>query len=328
MKIGSFKIDNFSLMIVFAVVFATFFPSTGNLYDILTLVSKLGISLLFFLHGAKLSREVLFSGVMAWDRHLLVFCLTFVVFPLLSLLFKLIPSSILPSYLYKGFVFLCALPATVQSSIVFTSTAKGNISLAVCSASISSIFGVVISPFLVSVLMGGIENTFEFGINFVDSVKDISLQIVFPFLSGHILRPYIGKWVDSNSKPLKLIDQGSIVLIVYLAFCKSVSQGLWQRLGIYDFFIILVLSLFLLSLVMSLSVFLSRTLNFSTEDEVAVLFCGSKKSLVNGVPMANVMFSSSAVGIIILPLMIFHQVQLIVSAVISQKYAHRKIDKI
>lgn len=321
--LSKIKLDQFVILIILAVVLATFLPAQGFWELSLKYLAKIGIALLFFMHGAKLSREAILSGITNWRMHLLVFCLTFVAFPFLGILLQFIPENILNPTIYSGFLFLCALPSTVQSSIIFTSSARGNVAGAVCSASISSLLGVIISPFLVGQLL----NTHEadaISIDFLDSVKDIVLQLMLPFFLGHFARPLVGGWIQKHSKLVKFTDQGSILIVVYTAFSKAIIDGLWHTVGGIDLVVISVVSMLLLGIVIFLSQQSSKLLKLNVEDEIVVVFCGSKKSLVNGVPMANILFPSAMVGVMILPLMIFHQIQLIISAILAQRYAQRK----
>lgn len=316
------KLDTFVILIISVVILASIFPAQNTIEIYLKFIAKIGIGVLFFMHGAKLSRTAILSGITNWRMHLLVLSLTFVAFPLLGIGLQFLSESILTPSIYGGFLFLCALPSTVQSSIIFTSSAKGNVAGAVCSASISSLLGVFVSPFLVSLLLKTHQNSVN--IDFVNSFKDFFLQLIFPFLLGHFLRPFVGIWVQKHAKWVKITDQSSILLVVYLAFGKAVIEGLWNKVGIIDIILIFILSLLLLGIIIVLAKYFSKLLKLTTEDEIVAVFCGSKKSLVNGVPMANVLFSQTLVGVMILPLMIFHQVQLIVSAIIASNYARRK----
>ena len=316
------KLDQFVILIILVVILATFFPAQGIWEISLKYLAKIGIALLFFMHGAKLSREAILSGMTNWQMHLLVFCLTFVVFPFLGILLRFIPENILNPTIYNGFLFLCALPSTVQSSIIFTSSARGNVAGAVCSASISSLLGVIVSPFLVGQLLNIHGNTIT--IDFIDSVKDIVLQLMLPFFLGHFARPLVGNWIQKHTKLVKFTDQSSILIVVYTAFSKAIIDGLWHTVNSIDLVVISVASILLLGIIIIVSQQLSKLLKINTEDEIVIVFCGSKKSLVNGVPMANILFPSAMVGIMILPLMIFHQIQLIICAILAQRYAQRK----
>jgi sodium/bile acid cotransporter 7 len=314
--------DSYTLMLLCTVVVASVLPCQGQTEVVFGKVTTLAIGLLFFLHGAKLSREAIVSGLANWRLHLLVLAATFVMFPLLGLAMKPLADSMLPPGLTIGILFLCTLPSTVQSSIAFTSVARGNVAAAVCSASASNFAGIFISPLLVGTLIvhGGSAG----GGSPLDAILTIVEQLLLPFLAGQFLRPWIGAWIDRNKPMLKFVDQGSILLVVYTAFSESVNEGLWHKLSLPTLVVLGVLCCVLLALALGLSTFASRRLGFSREDEITIVFCGSKKSLSSGIPMAKVMFAQGPLGMVILPLMLFHQIQLMVCAVLAARWAQRR----
>jgi sodium/bile acid cotransporter 7 len=304
-----------------AMLAATFMPASGAAVPILGHVTTAAIALLFFMHGAKLSGEAIKAGLSHWRLHLLVLACTFVMFPLLGLLLKPLALTLLTPELYLGILFLCALPSTFQASIAFTALARGNVAAAVCSASASNFAGIFLTPLLVGALVlhgaEGHQSSF-------DSIISFARQLLLPFVAGQVMRRWIGAWVDRNKAMLKYVDQGSILLVVYAAFSEAVGQGLWHQLTPATFFNLGVVSCVLLGLVMVIMVFVSRRLGFSKEDQIAIVFCGSKKSMASGVPMAKVLFASSSFGMLIVPMMLFHQIQLMVCAMLAQHYAQRK----
>lgn len=314
--------DNFTLALIVTVLLATFLPCSGQTAVVFEWVTNIGIGLLFFLHGAKLSRQAIVAGMTHWRLHLLVFACTFVMFPLFGLALKPALSPMVTPELYLGILFLCALPATVQSSIAFTSLARGNVPAAVCSASVSSLLGVFLTPLLVKLLLGAEGETG----NALDAIGKITLQLLVPFIAGQVLRRWIGAWVERNKPVLRYVDQGSILLVVYTAFSAAVIQGLWHEVPWLALLGLTVACCVILALALVLTTVLARRLGFSKEDEITIVFCGSKKSLATGVPMAKVLFATSAVGPMVLPLMLFHQIQLMVCAVLAQRYARRRDD--
>lgn len=311
--------DNFTLMLITVVIIASFLPATGQVAVGFGWLTNIAIALLFFLHGAKLSRESIIAGAGHWRLHLLVFGLTFVLFPLLGLALKPVLSPLIGKDLYMGILYLCALPATVQSAIAFTSLARGNIPAAICSAAASSLFGIFLTPLLVTLLL----NVHGEGGSTLDAIVKISVQLLLPFIAGQIMRRWIGAWVGRNKNWLKFVDQGSILLVVYGAFSEAVSEGIWQKTPIWDLAGLVVVCCLLLTLVLVAATLLSKLFGFNQEDRITILFCGSKKSLATGVPMAQVLFAGSTIGLLILPLMLFHQIQLMVCAVVAQRYAKR-----
>ncbi|MCF7534272.1 bile acid:sodium symporter family protein [Pseudomonas petrae] len=311
--------DNFTLMLITVVIIASFLPATGQVAVGFGWLTNIAIALLFFLHGAKLSRESIIAGAGHWRLHLLVSGLTFVLFPLLGLALKPVLSPLIGKDLYMGILYLCALPATVQSAIAFTSLARGNIPAAICSAAASSLFGIFLTPLLVTLLL----NVHGEGGSTLDAIVKISVQLLLPFIAGQILRRWIGAWVGRNKNWLKFVDQGSILLVVYGAFSEAVNEGIWQKTPVWDLAGLVVVCCLLLTLVLVAATLLSKLFGFNQEDRITILFCGSKKSLATGVPMAQVLFAGSTIGLLILPLMLFHQIQLMVCAVVAQRYAKR-----
>jgi solute carrier family 10 (sodium/bile acid cotransporter), member 7 len=318
-RLSRLRPDPFTLMLVATVGVATVLPCRGRAVPVFNAVTHAAIALLFFLHGARLSRSAILAGLTHWRLHLTVLAATFVLFPMLGVGLRGALSGWMAPGLLQGFLFLCLLPSTVQSSIAFTSMAGGNVVAAICSASLSNLLGVVLTPVLVGLLMhlqgGGISGR---------AVGAIFVQLFVPFVAGHLLRPVLGAWVERQRKLLSLVDRGSILLVVYTAFSEAVVNGLWQQLGVKDVVLLGGLSSALLAAILGLTTLASRALGFSREDEITLVFCGSKKSLASGVPMASVLFPASAVGAIVLPLMLFHQIQLMVCAVLARRYAEQK----
>jgi len=313
-------IEPYTLALLGMVVLASFLPASGEVADILGNVTTFAIGLLFFLHGAKLSREAIVAGLLHWRLHLLVLASTFVMFPLMGLAIKPLALCLLTPDLYLGILFLCVLPSTVQSSIAFTAMARGNVAAAVCSASASNFLGIFLTPLLVGALIVHGAGDAGFGWSQVLSIVE---QLLLPFLAGQLLRPWIGAFIDRYKPVLRYVDQGSILLVVYTAFSESVTEGLWQHVSGATLAALLGICALMLAVALGLATWTSRRLGFSKEDEITIVFCGSKKSLATGVPMAKVLFAPSALGMIILPVMLFHQIQLMVCAVLAQRWARR-----
>ena len=313
--------DNFTLILIAVVLAATLVPAHGRGAVIFDWATTLAIGLLFFLHGAKLSRDAVIAGATHWRLHLLVFGCTFVMFPLIGWGLKPVLEPLLGEPLYIGLFYLCVLPGTVQSAIAFTAIARGNVPAAVCSASASSLIGIGLTPLLLKVFLDADAGAST--ASTMDAVTHISVQLLLPFLTGHFLRPWIGGWVDRNRAWLVNVDQSSILLVVYTAFSASVIGGLWQTVPVNALLVLTIICCVLLALVLYATTWLARRFGFNKEDEITIVFCGSKKSMATGVPMAQVLFSSSAIGPALLPLIIFHQIQLMVCAVLAQHYFRR-----
>lgn len=311
--------DNFTLALVTTVAIATFLPCRGGAALAFNWLTNCAVGLLFFLHGAKLSREAVVAGATHWRLHLVVMLCTFALFPLLGLALRPLIAPLLTPELYAGMLFLCALPSTVQSSIAFTSIAKGNVPAAVCSASASSLLGIFATP----LIAGMILSKQTAGGESWHTVFNIVLQLLVPFVTGQLLRPWIGRWIARHAVVLKLVDQGSILLVVYTAFSEAVNQGLWHQIPLSALFALLFSCMLLLALALLITGFAARRLGFDEGDRITIIFCGSKKSLAAGIPMAKVIFAGHALGAIVLPLMLFHQIQLMTCAVLAQRWSAR-----
>jgi sodium/bile acid cotransporter 7 len=308
-------VDTFLLLLVAIVALATVLPARGAAADALSVATKVVIALLFLLYGARLSPQQAWHGVRQWKLHLLVLATTFVVFPLLGLAARALVPSVLTDDLYTGLLFLCLVPSTVQSSIAFTSMARGHVSAAIVSASLSNIVGVLLTPLLVLVLMpiGGAP--------LVDgsAVLDIVLQLLAPFAVGQLLRPWLAPVVTRHAVLTKVVDRGSVLLVVYAAFSAGMAGHIWSSVQPWRVAAVAAVSALLLAIVLAWTWITGRLARLDRGDAIVLLFCGSKKSLASGLPMALVLFPPATVGLIMLPLMLFHQIQLFVCAVIASR---------
>jgi sodium/bile acid cotransporter 7 len=315
-------LDPFLMFLIASVALASIVPCRGEGAVIFGWITNAAITLLFFLHGAKLSREAIIAGIGHWRLHLLVAASTFVLFPALGLLIHALGNGWIDprNHLLDGILFLCVLPSTVQSSIAFTSIARGNVPAAVCSATLSNVAGIFITPVLVGLTMGGLAKGGHAGVD-LHSIESIALQLLLPFILGHLSRPLTTRFLTRHKTLVGRVDRSSILLVVYTAFSAAVVEGLWKRLSVGDIALVLVLDSALLAVALAITTVASRALGFPKEDEIAIVFCGSKKSLASGVPMAGVLFPAAVVGPLIVPLMLFHQIQLMVCAVMARRYA-------
>jgi solute carrier family 10 (sodium/bile acid cotransporter), member 7 len=310
-------LDGYAVALCATVVLAAVLPIHGVWASGLSVLTKLAIALLFFLHGSRLARETVLTGIAHWRLHLLVLVCTFVLFPAMTLLMRSLVGGTLTPLLSVGFLFLALLPSTVQSSIAFTSMAGGNVTAALCSAAASNLIGTLLTPTLVGLFIG-IETR---SADTMGVMRAIVLQLLAPFLAGQLLRAKLGRFIARHQKVLALVDRSSILMVVYGAFSAAVLGGLFHQLSIKDFIKIFLFSGTLLGGVMTVVLFAAKRFGFSREDQITILFCGSKKSLATGVPMAGILFSAATVGTVILPLMVFHQMQLLVCAYLAGRYS-------
>jgi len=313
-------IDPFTQALLVTVALASLLPCRDAWAVAFDRITDAAIALLFFLHGAKLSRAAVLHGMTHWRLHACVFACTFVLFPLLGWVLRPLLGAMLTPSLLLGVLYVCTLPSTVQSSIAFTSMAGGNVPAAVVSASTSSLVGTVLTPLLVGLTVATHGSGHGFSWH---AVEQILTLLLLPFAAGHLLRPWIGAWVDRHRPLLRYTDQGTILLVVYTAFSAAVVEGLWKATPPLALLATLGADALLLALVMLVAWFGSGALKFAREDRITIFFCGSKKSLATGVPMAKLLFVAlpGGLGGIVLPLMIFHQLQLMVCAVIARRLA-------
>ncbi len=309
-------IDGFILSIFAAVVVAAVLPASGVFAEVMDWVVTCLIALLFFLYGTRLSPREALDGLTHWRLHTMILAFTFVLFPIVGLLLKPVLTPMIGSDLAAGFLYLTLVPSTVQSSIAFTSIARGNVAGAIVSASASNLIGVVLTPALVVLTMSSTAGVHISG----DSILKICLQILVPFIVGQLARPLVSPFLKKYAEPTKYVDRGSIVLVVYVAFSEGVQSGLWSSVTAFEVIMVAVVSLVLVCVMLALTWFVPRRMGFDRADSIAIQFCGTKKSLATGLPLASVMFSGSIVGFMVLPLMIFHQIQLVLCAWQSARY--------
>jgi sodium/bile acid cotransporter 7 len=315
-----FRIDPYLVLILLMVALATLLPVRGASAVGFGWATKIAIAILFFFHGAKLSRDSVIAGLTHWRLHLTVLASTFALFPILGLAAHALPAWILPADLATGVLFLCCLPSTIQSSIAFVGIARGNVAAAVVAASVSNLLGIFITPVLVALLFhtsgqgGGIS---------LDQLRSIVLQLLVPFILGQIASRWIGAWVNRHRQVLGWYDRSTILMVVYGAFSAAVVEGIWARVSVTQILWLAAVCAVVLAIVLTATAFGARALGFSKEDEITIVMAGSKKSLASGAPMAGIFFPAPSVGLILLPLMIFHQIQLMACAAIAQRYARR-----
>ena len=314
-KLARLAPDSFTLAIVTAVILALLLPCSGEIARAVGIGSHIAIALLFFLQGARLSRPAVLAGILHWRLHLLVFAATFIAFPLIGLALGPLSGTVLAPQLYVGLVFLCTLPSTVQASVIFTSIAGGNVAAALCCASLSSIAGMVLTPLLVGLLLqahGGVS---------LNALGGIALQLLLPFVVGQLAQSILDAWMQRHAREVRLVDRASVLLMVYGAFSAATLSGAWSRLPAASLLVLAMVDAALLATMLAGTAIAARRFGFQRADEIAIVFCGSKKSLVTGIPMANALFSSATLGLVVLPLMIFHQLQLMACATLARRYA-------
>jgi solute carrier family 10 (sodium/bile acid cotransporter), member 7 len=317
-----FKPDWFLCGMVIAVGLAWLFPEPGAHGGWLhaDILNKAGVSLIFFLSGVSLSFAAMKAGALRWPVHGIVQTTTFLLFPLLGIALLAWVGGWISPELGVGFFFLCALPSTVSSSVALTAAARGNVPAAVFNATLSSLIGVVATPLWVSWRLhreGG-------GGNVGGVIVDLLLWLVLPLVLGQLSRPWLAEWAKRNKRFIQIVDRGTILLIIYTSFCDSIMRGVWSGQGVGAVGAAVVGSLILFFAVMGIVGGVCRVAGFSLEDRIAAVFCGSKKTIASGVPMAQLIFAGDPrLGVILLPLMIYHPMQLVICGVLAGRWAKR-----
>ncbi|WP_262733263.1 bile acid:sodium symporter family protein [Gaetbulibacter sp. NE] len=315
------KIDKFVIAIIITVIAAYIYPDLGKgeSAQVLNTLSSIGISLIFFFYGLKLSPEQIKLGLKNWKLHVLIQSITFVVFPLIVLAVQPFISSDNKS-LWLAFMFLAALPSTVSSSVVMVSIAKGNIPAAIFNASISGLIGVVLTPLWIGFFMTSTNTDYSL----IDVYQKLLLEILAPVILGLLLRRFLGAFALKHSKKITLFDKSVILLIIYKSFSKSFLDRIFDNLSIINLIGVFLLAVVLFWLVYFLIGFISKKLNFTIEDRITAQFCGTKKSLVHGTVFSKILFqNASFLGVILLPIMMFHAFQILAISVIASKHSKR-----
>ncbi|WP_225035631.1 bile acid:sodium symporter family protein [Winogradskyella sp. SM1960] len=317
------KIDKFVLSIIVVILMAYFFPEWGIPESKIPIdtISAIGISLIFFFYGLKLNPTQLKAGLKNWKLHLLVQGATFLMFPLLVLLFRPLIQNQEQETIWLAFFFLAALPSTVSSSVVMVAMAKGNIPAAIFNASISGIIGIAITPLWMGLFVDPAQTNFDFTEIYIKLI----VQIILPVIIGLFLQRYFGEFARKHSSKLTLFDKSIILLIIYKSFAASFYNGIFRVVSLVDLLFIFVGVLLLFMVAFLGTGFISKTLKLSREDKITAQFCGTKKSLVHGTVFSKILFGNMAtLGIILLPIMVFHATQILIISVIASKELNRQ----
>ncbi|MCJ8140167.1 bile acid:sodium symporter family protein [Falsirhodobacter halotolerans] len=311
-----FGIDGYMMLLIGMVVLGAVVPAQGMAAVVLGYVTMGAIALLFFLYGVRMNAAEVMAGLTNWRLQSLSFGITFVMFPIFGIGVAWAARPLIGDELALGLLFLSVLPSTINSSIALTGMAGGNVSGAICSATLSNLLGVFLTPALAAVLLhsggGGASG---------DAVLKIALQILLPFVLGQCLRRWLSDFVRRRKMLTTVVDRGAILLIVYAAFSAGTTAGLWRLIPPVTLGTLIAVVLVFLALGMVAVRLIGRISGMNRPDRTALFFCGSTKSLASGLPIAAALFAPDMIGLMILPVMIFHMSQLLVCAVIAQRAA-------
>jgi solute carrier family 10 (sodium/bile acid cotransporter), member 7 len=321
--LAKLKKEWFLVGMVVAIILATVTSPLGKTGGWIHLdkLTGIGVAIVFFLHGLGLSPKAIKQGVSNWKLHAYIQSATFLVYPLLWLILGNTLLAYLPSALAFGFCYLFVLPSTISSSVAMTSVGKGNVPGAIFNASLSSLLGVVITPLLIQLFMGleGVQ------LDLLGSVTSIAKLLLLPMIVGQLLRPVLVAWTERHKAVVNKVDKYVILLIVYNAFCDSVANGIWSDFSISMLAGSIALCAIILLVMVHSIQWGARKVGFEISDEVAAVFCGTKKTLAAGVPMAKVIFGADPnLGMLLLPIMLYHPIQIFYCAILANRYAKRR----
>ncbi|MGN6241911.1 MAG: bile acid:sodium symporter family protein [Cellulosimicrobium cellulans] len=318
-------VDPFVVTLLVVLVLGLVVPVGPAAQRVVDAVADVAVTLLFLVYGMRLSTREVWAGLRNWRLQGGILAATYVVFPVLGLVTAWAIEPLVGAPLAAGVLYLSLLPSTVQSSVAFTSVARGNVAGAICGATVSNVAGMVVTPLLVLWLMsgpggaaGGDGPTGGLG-----GLRTVLLQLLLPFVVGQLLQPWVGEWVRARRWLTLGVDRGTILVVVFGAVAAASSAGVWSSVSGWSIVALLVVSALVLAAMLALTWWGGAALRLSTEDRIALLMCGSKKSLATGLPMASVLFPVAVAGVVAVPVIVFHQLQLVVCAVLARRLALR-----
>lgn len=309
-------LDPLTAMILGVLVLALLVPVPDGVAAGLDTVRTVAIVVLFLLYGARMPTREVVDGLRRFRLQGSMLAATYVLFPLLGLAVQLLPDAVLAPDLRRGLLYLSVLPSTVQSSVVMTSLGRGNVAGAITGATISNVLGVVLTPLLVALLLGATGAGLDGG-----AVGGILLQLLLPFVVGQILQPWVGGWLRRHGSLTRVTDRATILLVVFSSVSEAQSAGAWDHLTVVSLVLLLVVCAVMLAIMLTVTWRGSAALGLDRPDRVALLMCGSKKSAATGLPMAAVLFAPALAASVALPVIAFHQLQIVVTAVLARRLA-------
>jgi len=314
-------LDPLTAMILGVLVLALLVPVADGVAAVLDGVRTGAIVLLFFLYGARMPTREVVDGLRRFRLQGSMLAATYVVFPVLGLLVQLLPDAVLDPDLRRGLLYLSVLPSTVQSSVVMTSIARGNVAGAITGATISNVLGVLLTPLLVAVLLGATGGGLD-----GSAVSGIFVQLLLPFVVGQCVQPWIGGWLRRHGRLTRVTDRTTILLVVFTAVSEAQSEGAWDGLTVGVLLVLLVVCGVVLAAMLALTWWGGGRLGLDRGDRIALLMCGSKKSAATGLPMAAVLFAPAVAASVALPVIAFHQLQIVVCAILARRLARTTPD--
>ncbi|MFN4358049.1 bile acid:sodium symporter family protein [Sphingopyxis alaskensis] len=303
--------DRFVPVLFATILLASLLPVRGAAVPVAEAVSTAAIVLLFFLNGVRLPRDEVLHGIRNWKLQgaALLFC--FGAMALLGLAAQAALARWLPATLAIGFLFLGILPSTVQSATAATSMAGGNVAASVVAAALLNLVGVALSPLLFALLAGSAA-----AIHGAAVLRIVSI-LLLPFLLGQLAQRWLRPRVLAHRGLATFMDRTAIAIAVYVAFSAAVVAGIWDQLAGREIAIVLGVTALMLALAFGGAWTLGRLLQLARTDRIALLFAGAQKSIAVGAPLAATLFPPAIAGMVLVPILVYHMTQLVVSAWIA-----------
>lgn len=306
------KLDPFLVAIIAALVVGLIWPAPNGVRSGISTAGDVLVALLFLLYGLRLRTTEVLSGLTNWKVQGLIFASTYIVFPLVGLAIHPLLVPVVGDGFATGFLYLAFLPSTIQSSVTFTSIAGGDTGAAVCAATFSNVIGMFLTPLYVLVFMNIAGAS-------AGSLTNVLTQLLLPFIIGQLLQPKLGDRIRRHPRSLRVYDQGTVVVIVLAAVLDSTAANTWDGVSAWQIIGLIAISCALLAFILAFTWYVSGWAKITRAGRIAVLMCGSKKSLATGLPMAQAIFPAAVIGPIAVPVIVFHQIQLLVCAVIASR---------
>ncbi|MDY5126681.1 bile acid:sodium symporter family protein [Actinotignum sp. GS-2025f] len=302
--------------IILAMIAGLLIPAPSALRAHLGTVSDLAVACVFLVYGMRLRTRDVLAGLRNIRLQGLVFLCTYLIFPLLGFALGHLVAPVVGPAFALGFLYLALLPSTIQSSVTMVSIARGNVAAAVTSATVSNIAGIFLTPLLVLLFLH-VEGASA------GSINSVLLKLLLPFVIGQCLQPWVGTWFRAHPRLVRTVDNTSIILIVLSSVLNATAEGAWAGVTVWTILGLLALCCVLLAAMLSITWWLGGLARMRVEDRIVVLMCGSKKSLATGLPMAKALFAPATVAPLSVPVVIFHQLQIFVCAILARRLARR-----
>ena len=309
--------DPMIVLLLLATGLALILPVAGEGRVLAQQFSNAAIFVLFLLNGIRVPRGEIAAGLANWRFFLPLTLFVFGAMAFFGFGLSKIGELVLPQLIALGFLFLGALPSTIQSATSYTTLAGGNIALSVIGAALINIFGVFVSAPLFAVLGGG-----EAVAAGNEVILRIGMILVLPFAFGQAIQGWFGDWVQQHKSQVVWLDRGVIALAVYVAMSGAVGQGLLASLAGATWLWLVVLVVVFLAIANSAAWVSGRMLGLNVADRIAFLFAASQKSVTVGAPLAAILFPPATGGFVIAPLLLYHLLQLMLAAPLARVLAN------